>query len=58
MKTLSKEITSTFFASEEDYIALENRWREMMNDRELRKNLHCSHHLLYAMLRGRTGRRG
>jgi len=57
MKTLSKDITSEFFESADDYIALERRWRELMNDRELRKQLRCSHHLLYAMLRGKDWRK-
>ena len=58
MKTLNKDITSEFFDSIDDYSALEHRWREIMNDREVRKKLHCSHHLLYAMLRGKNWQKG
>ena len=58
MKTLNKNITKDFFATAEEYVALEARWRELMNDSELRKKLHCSHHLLYAMLRGKNWQKG
>jgi len=54
LKTLNKDITSEFFESGEHYTVLESRWRELMNDRELRKTLTCRHHLLYAMLRGKN----
>lgn len=58
MKTLSKDITKDFFATAEEYRALESRWRELMKDRELRKKLQCQHHLLYAMLRGKNWQKG
>ena len=58
MKTLNKEITKDFFGSVDDYAKLQRRWSELMNDRELRKELHCEHHLLYQMLRGKDWRKG
>jgi hypothetical protein len=58
MKTLNRNITSEFFDSADDFAALERRWREIMNDGDLRKTLQCRHHLLYQMLRGKNWHAG
>jgi hypothetical protein len=54
MKTLSKEITATFFSSTEGYAQLMTRWSRTMQDRAARKRLTAAHHLLYLILRGKN----
>ena len=58
MNTLSKKITATFFTNADGYNALTARWSELMNDKEVRKNLTAAHHLLYLALRGKNWQKG
>ena len=55
--TLSKEVTRTFFNSDEGYHALERHWSALVNS-PLGKTLGPEHHLLYQSLRGKDWRKG
>jgi hypothetical protein len=57
MNTLSKTITARFFATEQDYAALEAHWSSMVNSPR-KKELRPEHHLLYQALRGKDWRKG
>jgi hypothetical protein len=52
-KTLSKKITSQFFATDGGYDTMRQRWSDAFKDKETRKTLTASHHLFYLMLRGK-----
>jgi hypothetical protein len=58
MKTLNKQITSAFFKEPDGYQRLTALWSALMQDRALRKELGCAHHLLYAILRGKNWQKG
>lgn len=53
MKTLSKKITATFFNNEDDYAKLKAHWGQLMQDKELRKQLKAEHHIIYLALMGK-----
>ncbi len=50
MKTLSKEITSTFFSSPEKYLELKKLWAEKISKNQ---EIPCYLHLLYLVLMGK-----
>ena len=52
--TLSKTITSKFFATESGYDEMRRRWLKAVNDKEVRKTLTASHHALYTILSGKN----
>ena len=56
MNTLSKAHTRLWFASAEEYAALESRWSKLTNS-DAHRNLGPEHHLLYAVLRGKDYRK-
>ena len=56
-KTLTKEVTRTFFGNDEGYHALERHWSALVNS-PARKTLGPEHYLLYQVLRGKDWRKG
>jgi hypothetical protein len=57
MNTLNKTITSSFFCHENGYDLLISVWSKAVNDPEVKKTLTSSHHLAYAVLRGKDFRK-
>ena len=55
--TLTREVTRTFFGSDEGYYALERYWSALVNS-PARKTLGSEQHLLYQSLRGKDWRKG
>lgn len=51
--TLSKHITSTFFATNSGYDEMRRRWSAAVNDKSVRKTLTAQHHMLYLILSGK-----
>lgn len=58
MNTLNKNITATFFKTENGYNDLIAHWSALMNDKEACKKIKAEHHLLYLILRGKDWRKG
>jgi hypothetical protein len=58
MNTLGKEITQGFFEDENGYQKFIARWSEMMNDKNVCKDINAEEHLLYLALRGKDWRKG
>ena len=58
MKTLNRSITQNFFADENGYSALQVRWADYVTKKGLDTPLNASHHLLYAVLRGKDWTKG
>jgi hypothetical protein len=56
MNTLPKEITRSYFKSDEGYLALERHWSSLVNS-EARSTLGPEHYLLYQALRGKDWRK-
>lgn len=56
MNTLSKNITSEFFSSAEDFYKLQKHWGNLVNS-ERKNELKAAHYLLYAVLRGKDWRK-
>ena len=57
MNTLSREITSRFFANAEAYQQLRTHWRALINSPR-KHELKAEHHLLYVALLGKDWRKG
>ena len=57
MNTLSREITSRFFANAEAYQHLRTQWRALMNSPR-KHELKAEHHLLYLALLGKDWCKG
>jgi hypothetical protein len=53
MNTLSKQYTSKFFASQEDYDAFRARWGKLVNS-DKKNSLTATHHLIYLVLCGKN----
>lgn len=53
-KTLSKTITSKFFATEGGYDEMRRRWKAAVNNKDTREGLTSSNHALYLILSGKN----
>lgn len=53
MKTLNKDITSTFFNKPSDYHEMIKRWSDLVNSQK-GKNLTAKDHLYYLVLKGKN----
>jgi hypothetical protein len=58
MNTLGKEITQEFFEDENGYQKFIARWSEMMNDKNVCKDINAAEHLIYLAVRGKDWRKG
>ena len=58
MRTLGKEITKTFFETEDGYQRLKKYWSNLMQDHKARKSIKAEHHLLYLALIGKDWTKG